>query len=243
MARTPLPPLAAVVSFIDCINRTDLAGLAALMRDDHQLIVLDEPPLVGKQANVDAWRGYFSAYPEYVIYPRALRAGGSEGRVVVEGVTTGSHLGLPDDEEKQLDVVWKADVVDGALALWQVAASAAMGTIHVWSQFDIEPGKAAQFRAALADMVAAVQEDEPGPLDYQFFLNVDETVCHGYERFADEEAVMAHGAGRAVGDGIPRLMAVSKFSRFEVHGALSDGTKQFMAGVGATIFEPAVGLT
>ena len=31
--------------------------------------------------------------------------------------------------------------------------------------------------------------------------------------------------------------------RFEVHGALSDDTKQFMTGVGATIFEPAVGLT
>jgi hypothetical protein len=41
MARTPLPPLAAVVGFVACINRSDLDGLAALMTDDHRLLVVD----------------------------------------------------------------------------------------------------------------------------------------------------------------------------------------------------------
>ena len=123
MARTPLPPLATVVSFIDCINRTDLDGLTALMGDDHRLVVLDEPPLAGKQANVDAWRGYFTSFPEYVIYPRYMTADG--GRVAVVGVTTGSHLRLPDDEERQITVMWLADVVDGAVERWQVAEDTA----------------------------------------------------------------------------------------------------------------------
>lgn len=68
MPRTPLPPIAATVSFLDCINRGDLDGLAALMTDDHTLIVLDEPPLVGRQANRDAWYGQFTAFPNYVIH-------------------------------------------------------------------------------------------------------------------------------------------------------------------------------
>jgi ketosteroid isomerase-like protein len=48
MARQPLPAIAPVVSFIDCINRGDLDGLTELMTDDHALVVLDEAPLVGR---------------------------------------------------------------------------------------------------------------------------------------------------------------------------------------------------
>lgn len=119
MPRTPLPPLAAVLGFVDCINRGDVQGLAALMRDDHRLVVLDEPPLVGRNANVEAWKGYFSSFPAYVIYPRYLTAASSQ--VAVLGSTTGSHLGLPDAEEGAITVIWLADVTDGRLSLWQVA--------------------------------------------------------------------------------------------------------------------------
>lgn len=119
MPRTPLPPLAAVLSFIDCINRSDLQGLGGLMHDDHRLVVLDEPPLVGRDASVVAWKGYFSSFPAYVIYPRHLTGAGSQ--VAVLGTTTGSHLGLPDVEEAAITVIWLADVADGRLALWQVA--------------------------------------------------------------------------------------------------------------------------
>jgi hypothetical protein len=130
MALTPLPPLAAVVSFVDCINRGDLAGLGRLMTDDHQLVVLDEAPLVGREANVAAWHGYFTGFPLYVIYPRHLAARGSS--VAVLGTTTGSHLGLPDHEEQRLDVLWLAEVTSGRLSRWEVveptpAALAAAG--------------------------------------------------------------------------------------------------------------------
>jgi ketosteroid isomerase-like protein len=119
VGRAPLPPLAAVVSFIDCINRGDLDGLGALMSEDHRLIVLDEPPLVGRDANLDAWRGYFSSFPEYVIHPHHMSVTGS--RVAVVGATTGSHLGLTDEEELELSVIWLADADNGALSSWRVA--------------------------------------------------------------------------------------------------------------------------
>jgi SnoaL-like domain len=130
MALSPLPPLAAVVSFVDCINRGDLAGLRRLMTDDHQLVVLDEPPLVGRAANVAAWDGYFTGFPRYVIYPRHLTVRGAT--VAVLGTTTGSHLGLPDAEEQRLDVLWLADVTAGRRSRGEVveptpAALAAAG--------------------------------------------------------------------------------------------------------------------
>jgi hypothetical protein len=38
--RTPLPPVAAVIGFIDAINHGDVGRLAALMSPDHRLQVL-----------------------------------------------------------------------------------------------------------------------------------------------------------------------------------------------------------
>ena len=68
----PQPPVAVALRFIDCVNRCDLDGLTSVMTDDHRLKVFDEDPLVGKAANAQAWRGYFSGFPEYVIYPHKL---------------------------------------------------------------------------------------------------------------------------------------------------------------------------
>ena len=116
--RTPLPPVAAVIGFIDAINRGDVGRLAALMSPDHRLQVLQEPPVTGRDANRDAWHGYVTAFPDYVIYPDRLVRRGND--VAVLGSTTGSHLGLPDEEEVQLTVIWRATVEDGLLTLWQI---------------------------------------------------------------------------------------------------------------------------
>jgi len=116
--RTPLPPVAAVIGFIDAINRGDVGRLAALMSPDHRLQVLQEPPVTGQDANRDAWHGYVTAFPDYVIYPDRLVHRGDV--VIVLGSTTGSHLGLPDHEEHQLTVIWRATVRDGLLTLWQI---------------------------------------------------------------------------------------------------------------------------
>jgi hypothetical protein len=53
VVRQPMPPVAAVVSFIDAINRSDVGDLASLMSDDHRLHVFDESPLDGKDANIE----------------------------------------------------------------------------------------------------------------------------------------------------------------------------------------------
>ena len=104
--RSPLPPVAAVIGFIDAINRGDVDRLVALMSPGHRLQVLREPPLAGRDANREAWHGYVTAFPDYVIYPDRFVHRGDE--VLVLGSTTGSHLGLPDEEERELKVIWCA---------------------------------------------------------------------------------------------------------------------------------------
>lgn len=117
--RSPLPEVAVVVSFIDAINHGDVERLAALMAPDHCLQVLDEAPLDGKDANVAAWHGYASSFPHYVIHPHRIGRA-HDGAVVVLGHTTGSHLGLPDEEEAGVTVIWRALVRDGLLTRWEI---------------------------------------------------------------------------------------------------------------------------
>jgi ketosteroid isomerase-like protein len=115
----PLPPVAAVIGFINAINRGDVDALAALMaEDDHHLDVFDEAPLVGRSANIDVWRSYARAFPRYMIYPEQITQQG--GVVAVLGYTTGSHLALPDDEERALRLIWLAEVHNGRLRSWQL---------------------------------------------------------------------------------------------------------------------------
>ena len=116
--QSPLPPVAAVVGFIDAINRGDVDRLVALMSPDHRLQVLREPPLVGREANRGAWNGYLTAFPSYVIDPDHIVHRGDD--VLILGSTTGSHLGISDQEESQLKVIWRATVREGLLTLWQV---------------------------------------------------------------------------------------------------------------------------
>jgi ketosteroid isomerase-like protein len=118
MRDEPLPPVAAVVSFIDAINRGDVERLGDLMTEDHHLDVFDEPSLQGRDANGEAWRGYASAFPRYVIYVERIAE--HDGVVAVLGHTTGSHLGLRDDEEVRLTLIWKARVESGKLTCWQL---------------------------------------------------------------------------------------------------------------------------
>jgi len=119
----PPPPIPTAISFVDRINRSDLRGLRELMTVDHTLQVFDEDPLVGRDANIAAWRGYFAAFPEYVIYPLRVAAAGNV--VAVQGRTTGSHLGLADEDELQLSLIWLAKVDEGAVDRWQLVADTA----------------------------------------------------------------------------------------------------------------------
>jgi hypothetical protein len=48
------------------------------------------------------------------------RPSGVGPKVAVLGNTTGSHLGLPDEEEMHEDVIWSAEVRDGRLSRWSI---------------------------------------------------------------------------------------------------------------------------
>ena len=113
-----LPPIPAVLAFIDRINHRDVDGMLALMSHGHAFHAAEEPPVTGEAHLRAAWEGYFRAFPAYCVYP--IRFAQKGNFVAVLGYTTGSHLNLPDEEERKLLVIWTADVENGRLKTWTV---------------------------------------------------------------------------------------------------------------------------
>ena len=113
------PPVAVTISFIDAINRGDLDTLSDLMSDAHSLEVMDETPVVGRDDNEEAWDGYFTSFPNYVIYPRRV-CEETPGVVAVLGHTTGSHLEWPDEDERKLTLIWVAHVEHDQVTRWRL---------------------------------------------------------------------------------------------------------------------------
>ncbi len=57
-------------------------------------------------------------FPEYVIYPHRIAQIGSE--MAVLGHTTGSHLGLSNEEEQRPTLIWVAEVTIRKVRVWRL---------------------------------------------------------------------------------------------------------------------------
>jgi predicted SnoaL-like aldol condensation-catalyzing enzyme len=115
----PPKPVQVTLDFIKKINQGDVSGLAKLLAPDHTFVDLAGDVETGKENLAAGWCEYLGNCPNYRIYIRQLFAKGDE--VIVVGHTTGSHLGLPDEDEFHNEaVIWAATVEDGLLSAWKL---------------------------------------------------------------------------------------------------------------------------
>jgi quinol monooxygenase YgiN len=102
----------------------------------------------------------------------------------------------------------------------------------------IKPGQLDAFKALMNDMVKATKANEPGALNYEWFISEDGTKCHVYERYADSAAVMVHmGNFASFGE---RWVATVETEGMTVYGTPSDEVKAIMASAG-TLMAPLGG--
>jgi ketosteroid isomerase-like protein len=98
--------------FNACINRRDLAGLGTFMTEDHAFTDTENATVPGKAACVEAWRGFFAAFPDY---RNTFEHISSRGNLAIA-------VGYSTCETKALDgpALWTAEVHDGRVAHWRV---------------------------------------------------------------------------------------------------------------------------
>ena len=67
------------------------------------------------------------------------------------------------------------------------------GPEEVFWRIEVEvlPGKLQEFHALVRELIAS-SEQEPGTLEYDWFFDAENKVCHTYERYQDSAAVAQH---------------------------------------------------
>jgi quinol monooxygenase YgiN len=103
---------------------------------------------------------------------------------------------------------------------------------------DVKPGRFPEFRALVADIVAASSK-EPGTLAYQYSVNADETQVHIFERYRDSEAFVAH-VEQTFGGYAERFLALVNVASLVVYGNPNAAARKALDGFGArymTLFD------
>ncbi|MER5935713.1 nuclear transport factor 2 family protein [Streptomyces sp. NPDC001928] len=109
-----MDPTDVVHRFNAAINDRDLDGLASLMSDDHTLVDSEGGTVRGKRACLDAWRGFFAAFPDYRNTFTELTVRGDV--VVVTGYSDCSRPELAGP------ALWTARVTGPLVREWRVTA-------------------------------------------------------------------------------------------------------------------------
>ena len=106
-----------VRAFNEAINGRNLRSLTGLMTASHRFIDSEGATVVGRDACVAAWRGFFEAFADYRNIFEEIEDVG-DGVVVVHGRSECSFAPLDGPAE------WRAVVVDGRVDVWQVSVPA-----------------------------------------------------------------------------------------------------------------------
>jgi quinol monooxygenase YgiN len=115
--------------------------------------------------------------------------------------------------------------------------------IHFRAEFTIEVGKIEEYKKLIQEMSRTVQANEPDTINYQFYLNKDQTKCVVHETYVNSEAVFAHNDGVASQTILPKIFSVAKISRFDVYGNPSEELQKLLAGFGAETFNLFAGFS
>ena len=115
--------------------------------------------------------------------------------------------------------------------------------LHFRAEFTIEEGKKDEYKKLIQEMSRMVEANEPDTINYQFYLNRDETKCMVHETYANSEAVLAHITGIASQTILPKILSVSRINRFDVYGNPSEKLQKSLARFGAQTYNLFTGFS
>ena len=109
------PSAASVVaSFNDCIARRDFDGLSRLMTDDHVFIDAANKMVSGKARCVEAWRGFFRAFPDYRNHFERVTTTSVDAVIIGHSTCSDARLAGP--------ALWTVKIAGEQVAEWRVYA-------------------------------------------------------------------------------------------------------------------------
>jgi ketosteroid isomerase-like protein len=108
----------ALRAFVACINAQDAAGIVAHCTDDHVFIDSLGSKMSGLARIEQGWAGYFALFPDYRIEIESVAT--DQDLVLACGFASATHG--PTGVAWRIPSAWRARIVDGRVAEWQVYA-------------------------------------------------------------------------------------------------------------------------
>ena len=93
-----------------------------------------------------------------------------------------------------------------------------MSQLKVTAKFNIKPGNLEEFKSIIPQIVATVEENDPGTVAYDWHLNEQLMQCVVWEVYEDSDSVMAHTAN--VSEYLAQLLEIAEVS-IEIYGSPS----------------------
>ncbi|HEY7570203.1 MAG TPA: antibiotic biosynthesis monooxygenase [Nitrososphaeraceae archaeon] len=115
--------------------------------------------------------------------------------------------------------------------------------IHFTAEFIINEGKNEEYKKLIQEMGKMVEDNEPDTINYEFYLNRDETKCIVNETYANSEAALAHNNSVASQTLLPKIFDVAKINRFDVYGNPSKELQKLLASFGAQTYNLFAGFS
>ena len=107
--------------------------------------------------------------------------------------------------------------------------------IQITYELNIIPGKAEELRQIAKEMVAFNDNDEPGTLRYNVYINEDETLFTFLETFIDSESCRFHGERFAGGLFVGQVLDRTDGGRLCIFGPVSKDFKKWATESGFEI--------
>ncbi len=118
------------------------------------------------------------------------------------------------------------------------------GSKHVSWMFElsVKEGRESDFRALAEEMAAATERNEPGTLDYEWYVSDDGRRLHLFERYADADAAMIHS--KTFGERYQaRFFDVLTPTRMVLYGAVDERVRAGMADLAPEVISRAAGFS
>jgi quinol monooxygenase YgiN len=114
-----------------------------------------------------------------------------------------------------------------------------MEQIKLHAHFKINEGKLEDFKNLIPQLIAKVKENEPGALEYDWYLNEEKMECKVLETYADSNAVLAHAGN--VGELLMKTMEIGILTA-EIYGNPSAELSKALEGFAPKVYSFYSGL-
>lgn len=104
----------------------------------------------------------------------------------------------------------------------------------------IKEGETGNLKALISEMTESTKVNEPGAINFEWFISSDEKFCHLYERYENSAATVTH-LRNFTKNYAKRFMECLEVKSFMVYGKPSEEVIKMMSPLGVVFMEPAGG--